>query len=51
MDNLEKEVRRLKDELGNQLIVLCHHYQRNEVFQFADGTGDSLVLGKIGAGL
>jgi quinolinate synthase len=30
--------------LGERLLVLGHHYQRNEVIQFADVTGDSFRL-------
>lgn len=38
------EIRQLKEELGDQVFILCHHYQREEVFAFADATGDSLKL-------
>jgi len=34
----------LKTELGDQLVILGHHYQRDEVIQFADFRGDSLKL-------
>jgi quinolinate synthase len=33
-----------KGQLGADLCLLGHHYQRDEVFQFADFTGDSLKL-------
>ena len=32
-----------KEALGDRLYILGHHYQRDEVIQFADVTGDSLV--------
>jgi len=33
--------------LGKQALILGHHYQRDEVIQFADYTGDSYKLSKI----
>ncbi len=36
----------LKAELGEQLIILGHHYQRDEVIAFADFRGDSLKLAR-----
>ena len=38
-----------KKELGEKLLVLCHHYQQEAVYQFADMTGDSLKLAKHAA--
>lgn len=40
---LEKIAFRQK-ELGDHLLILCHHYQQEGVFNFADVTGDSLKL-------
>ena len=34
----------LKKELGSHVLILGHHYQREEVFHFADVSGDSLKL-------
>jgi len=39
----------LKRELGSRLTVLGHHYQRDEVIQFADFQGDSYGLSKQAA--
>jgi quinolinate synthase len=38
-----------KQELGDDLLILCHHYQQDAVFAFADVTGDSLKLAKRAA--
>lgn len=39
----------LKRSLGNRVVILVHHYQRDEVMQFADFAGDSLELSRIAA--
>ena len=36
-----------RSQLGKELVILGHHYQRNDVIQFADFTGDSLRLSQI----
>jgi quinolinate synthase len=41
---LESRISDLKSQLGDQLVILGHHYQRDEVIQFADFRGDSLKL-------
>ena len=41
---LNDDIKRLKDKLSNDLIILGHHYQREEVIKFADTTGDSFKL-------
>ena len=38
-----------KATLGDRLFVLGHHYQRDEVIQFADVTGDSFKLARDAA--
>jgi quinolinate synthase len=38
-----------KEALGDRLFVLGHHYQRDEVIQFADVTGDSFKLAQQAA--
>jgi quinolinate synthase len=38
-----------KQELGNRLLILGHHYQQEGVYQFADFTGDSLKLAREAA--
>jgi quinolinate synthase len=43
MDELDR-VSQLKSQLGEQVVILGHHYQRDEVVQLADFRGDSLKL-------
>ncbi|OLE26391.1 MAG: quinolinate synthetase [Actinobacteria bacterium 13_1_20CM_3_71_11] len=40
---------RAKAALGDRLFILGHHYQRDEVIQFADVTGDSFKLAREAA--
>jgi quinolinate synthase len=46
---LVERARRAKAALGERLFVLGHHYQRDEVIQFADVTGDSFKLAREAA--
>ncbi len=39
-----KRIKSLRKQLGDKLLILGHHYQREEVIAFADITGDSLKL-------
>jgi quinolinate synthase len=48
-DELESRIRAAKQELGDELLVLGHHYQQDEVIQFADLTGDSYRLSALAA--
>ncbi|MCQ6273544.1 quinolinate synthase NadA [Bacillus sp. V3B] len=48
-EELENKVREVKARLGNRLFIPGHHYQKDEVIQFADVTGDSLVLAQLSA--
>lgn len=38
-----------KEELGDRLLILGHHYQQDAVYRFADATGDSLKLARFAA--
>jgi len=42
-----EEIKKLKVELSNQVMILGHHYQQDDIIAFADATGDSLQLAKI----
>ena len=47
--DLVARARAAKDALGSRVFVLGHHYQRDEVIQFADVTGDSFKLAREAA--
>ena len=46
---LVERARAAKAALGDRVFVLGHHYQRDEVIEFADTTGDSFKLAKEAA--
>ncbi|MEU4095101.1 quinolinate synthase NadA [Streptomyces sp. NPDC026673] len=48
--DLVERARAAKAKLGDRVFVLGHHYQRDEVIQFADVTGDSFKLARDAAG-
>ena len=45
------ELKKIKEELKDQVVVLGHHYQQDDVIQFSDYTGDSLKLAQDAAKL
>ncbi|WP_346136823.1 quinolinate synthase NadA [Streptomyces carpaticus] len=47
--DLVARARAAKEQLGDRVFVLGHHYQRDEVIQFADVTGDSFKLARDAA--
>ncbi|MGC5033213.1 quinolinate synthase NadA [Micromonospora sp. DT229] len=47
--DLVERARAAKAALGDKVFVLGHHYQRDEVIQFADVTGDSFKLAREAA--
>ncbi|HBZ11058.1 MAG TPA: quinolinate synthase NadA [Bacillus bacterium] len=46
-EELEGRVRAVKAALGSKLFIPGHHYQKDEIIQFADATGDSLQLAQL----
>lgn len=46
---LTARIRAARDELGDRVVILGHHYQREEVIQFADLRGDSFKLSQYAA--
>ena len=51
LDDAECDARIIaaKEKLGRRVVILGHHYQRDEVFKHADFTGDSLKLSRNAA--
>jgi len=43
-NSLDERIARAKARLGRDVVILGHHYQRDEVVKFADFRGDSLKL-------
>lgn len=43
------DIERDKAQLGSDVVILVHHYQRDEVIRFADFRGDSLQLSRVAA--
>ena len=48
-DELRDRIRDAKRELGSRVVILGHHYQRDDVIEHADITGDSYKLARLGA--
>ncbi len=46
---LAQRITRRREELSSQLVILGHHYQRDDVIQHADFTGDSFKLSQLAA--
>jgi quinolinate synthase len=45
-EEMDARIAAAKAALGRRLVILGHHYQRDEVIKFADYTGDSYKLAK-----
>jgi quinolinate synthase len=48
-DEMDVRIAAARAALGDRLVILGHHYQRDEVIKFADYTGDSLKLAQHAA--
>jgi quinolinate synthase len=45
-EDMEVRIASARAALGDRLVILGHHYQRDEVIRFADYTGDSFKLAR-----
>ncbi|MEM8681299.1 MAG: quinolinate synthase NadA, partial [Planctomycetota bacterium] len=48
-DVLQDRIEQAGRTLGDQLLILGHHYQQDEVIRFADLRGDSYQLSQMAA--
>jgi quinolinate synthase len=46
---IERRMQRLKTRMSEQVLILAHHYQRDEIVKHADVIGDSFALAKAAA--
>jgi quinolinate synthase len=44
---MKQRIREIKEAFGSRLYIPGHHYQKDEVIEFADARGDSLKLARI----
>jgi len=45
-EEMDRRIAAARARLGRRVVILGHHYQRDEVFKFADYTGDSYKLAR-----
>lgn len=48
-DELDRRITAARAKLGSRLVILGHHYQRDEVIKYADARGDSFKLAQFAA--
>lgn len=46
---LDRRIQAAKTQLGSRLVILGHHYQRDEIIKYADYRGDSFKLAQNAA--
>lgn len=46
VEEMDRRIAAARAALGARLLILGHHYQRDEVIKFADFTGDSWKLSR-----
>ncbi len=50
-EKVVQKIYALKEELRDRIVILGHHYQRDDIIQFADRTGDSFELSRYASEL
>ena len=50
-EELDARIGEARAAIGERLVVLGHHYQRNEIIKYADHRGDSFKLSQLAASL
>ena len=48
-EELDRRIQAARSELGQRLVILGHHYQRDEIIKYADYRGDSFKLAQNAA--
>jgi quinolinate synthase len=48
-DALDSRIAAARAKLGERLVILGHHYQRDEIIKYADARGDSFKLAQFAA--
>src|SRR5437016_2079902 len=48
-EELDQRIAAAKALLGERLVILGHHYQRDEIIKYADYRGDSFKLAQLAA--
>jgi quinolinate synthase len=48
-EEAQARIEAARARLGRRVVLLCHHYQRADVYRHADITGDSLKLSRLAA--
>ncbi|MGN8645638.1 quinolinate synthase NadA [Gracilibacillus sp. HCP3S3_G5_1] len=48
-EEMLERIKKIKQQMGEDLFIPGHHYQKDEVIQFADASGDSLQLAQVSA--
>ena len=48
-EEIDRRIAAARAKLGTDVVVLGHHYQRDEIIKYADFRGDSFLLSKLAA--